>query len=103
MNPPSSQKQPEPQEDYQEKVATSAARKLSARRKKRPGVWFGIGMFGLVGWSIALPTLAAIFLGVWIDHTWPSRISWTLTLIFVGVVLGCLNAWRWIKRENEHH
>ncbi len=58
-------------------------------------------MFGLVGWSVAVPTLIGIALGTWIDRTWPGEVSWTLTLLFVGVVIGCANAWRWIQRESR--
>jgi ATP synthase protein I len=61
-----------------------------------------MGMFGLVGWSVAIPTLAGIALGVWVDTRWPGPYSWTLMLLVIGVGLGCLNAWYWIKRESRH-
>ena len=83
-------------------VEKKTSRKITARRQKYHSVWFGLGMFGLVGWSIAVPALAGIALGLWMDRTWPGHISWTLTLLFVGIVMGCLNAWRWVKRESEH-
>ncbi|MCA9838569.1 MAG: AtpZ/AtpI family protein [Trueperaceae bacterium] len=81
-------------------VGEKAERKLKARRNKR-GLWFGLGMFGLVGWSIAIPTLLGIALGVWIDGRFPSRFSWTLMLLVGGILLGCLNAWHWLKKEGE--
>lgn len=87
--------------DLSESVDKQAKRKLKARQEGEHSVWFGLGMFGLVGWSVAIPTLAGIALGVWIDRRWPGQISWTLTLMFVGVVLGCLNAWRWIGEESR--
>jgi ATP synthase protein I len=83
------------------RVAMEEARKLRARRRREHSIWFGLGTFGMVGWSITIPTLLAIALGVWIDATWPSRFSWTLMLLFVGIVLGCLNAWYWVVRERE--
>lgn len=76
-------------------------RKIKARKEKDRGVWFGFGMFGLVGWSVAVPTLLGIALGVWIDSTYASRYSWTLMFLFVGVVLGCMNAWYWVKKESR--
>lgn len=87
--------------DLSDSVDKQAKRKLKARQDEKHSVWFGLGMFGLVGWSVAIPTLAGIALGVWIDRRWPGQISWTLTLMFVGVVLGCLNAWRWIGEESR--
>lgn len=74
-------------------------RKLKARREEKRSVWFGLGMFGLVGWSVAIPTVLLTGLGVWLDANYPTRFSWTLTLLFAGIVVGCLNAWFWIKRE----
>lgn len=89
-------------DELTDEVGAKEARKIKARGEKDQGVWFGLGMFGLVGWSVAIPTLIAIAIGLWIDKTWPSRFSWTLMLLFVGVVLGCLNAWYWVKRESGH-
>ena len=88
-------------EEFQEKVEAKEERKLSARREERPKVWFGLGMFGLVGWSVAIPTLIGVALGIWIDSTWPSRYSWTLMLLFMGIIVGCLNAWYWVQRESK--
>jgi len=89
-------------DDWSEQVRKQEIRKLRARREGNRSVWFGLGMFGLVGWSVAIPTLIGVALGIWIDRMWPSRISWTLTLLVAGLVLGCLNAWHWVKRESRH-
>jgi len=82
-------------------VQRKAQRKLKARRAADRGAWFWLGMFGLVGWSVAAPTLLGILTGLWLDRTWPGRTSWTLTLLLLGVVLGCANAWYWVKREQR--
>ncbi len=87
--------------DLEEQVAAREERKLKARREQGRSVWFGLGTFGLVGWSVAVPALLGIALGLWIDDRWPSRFSWTLMLMVGGVALGCLNAWRWVRRESE--
>ena len=42
-------------------------------------------MFGLVGWTVAVPALIGVAIGLWIDSTWPSRFSWTLMLLVFGV------------------
>ncbi len=88
------------EEEFPRRVGRKAERRLRARREGT-SVWFWLGMFGLVGWSVAVPTLIGIALGTWIDRTWPGEVSWTLTLLFVGVVIGCANAWRWIQRESR--
>jgi ATP synthase protein I len=91
---------PRPSDKLGEEVARKAARRARARRGGERSIWFGLGMFGLIGWSVAVPTLLGIALGVWMDRRWPGHVSWTLTLLFVGLALGCANAWRWVKRES---
>ncbi len=86
---------------FQKQVEGKVDRKIKARRQKK-SVWFGLGMFGLVGWSVAIPTLLGIAIGVWLDRHAPSRYSWTLMMLVIGVSLGCMNAWYWIKKESRH-
>lgn len=81
-----------------QEAGRKAERKLQARRVGNADLYFWLGMFGLVGWSVALPTLLGLALGLWLDRLWPVRFSWTLTLLVIGVLLGCLNAWHWINR-----
>jgi ATP synthase protein I len=87
--------------DFSDQVHTREKRKLRARKHKKDEFWFGLGMFGMVGWSVAIPTVIGIFVGVWIDITWPSRYSWALMLLVVGLILGCANAWFWVNRERK--
>lgn len=82
-------------------VGARAARKLKARRNPAPGVWFGLGMMGLVGWSVVVPTLLGAALGLWLDKHHPGRHAWTLALLVAGLTLGCLNAWHWVAREDR--
>jgi len=93
---------PSSQQRFSEDVRIREQRKIRSRKEENRNVWFGLGMFGVVGWSVAIPTLIAIFVGVWIDVTWKSPYSWTLMLLFVGIVVGCINAWFWIKREQRN-
>lgn len=92
---------PAPEQALHEEVARRAERRRRAEREGERSVWFSLGMMGLVGWSVAIPTLIGVGLGWWIDSTWPGGVSWTLTLLFVGVAIGCLNAWYWVRQESE--
>ena len=87
--------------DVTEQIGRKAERKLKARGERHGEVWFGFGMFGLVGWSVAVPTVLGIALGLWLDSRLPGTVSWTLTFLFIGIALGCLNAWYWVKRESR--
>lgn len=84
----------------EEAAGRRAARKLRARRRGRPAAWFGLGMFGLVGWSVAVPTLVGIAFGMWLDGRTEGEVSWTLTFLFIGLAVGCLHAWYWLKQES---
>ena len=85
---------------FSQEVGAKAARKLKAERSKQ-GVWFGLGMMGLIGWSVVVPTLLGAALGIWLDNRHPGNLSWTLTLLFIGLVIGCLNAWHWVAKEEK--
>jgi ATP synthase protein I len=84
-----------------ETIARKAKRMEEARRRRRENPWYGLGMFGLVGWSVAVPVVAGIALGRWIDRRWPGDTSWTLTFLIAGSALGALTAWYWIQREGR--
>lgn len=82
-------------------VADKERRKMRARRSRDRGIWYGLGMFGMIGWSIALPTVIGIAVGIWIDRTWHPPYSCTLACLFAGVAIGCAVAWYWIGRETS--
>jgi ATP synthase protein I len=83
------------------KIGAKASRKLKARRNSTQGVWFGLGMMGLIGWSVVVPTLAGAAIGIWLDNRHPGSHSWTLMLLVIGLVIGCLNAWHWVAKEDK--
>ena len=86
---------------FSRQVGAQAARKLKARRNSTRGVWFGLGMSGLIGWSVTVPALMGAALGIWVDKHYPSRFSWTLMLLVIGLIIGCLNAWHWVASEYD--
>lgn len=95
---------------FSREVRAKAARKLKAQRNPTPGVWFGLRMMGLIGWSVVVPTLLGAALGIWLDKHHPGSHSWTLTLLLIGLVIGCVNAWHWVtkadkemREEQENH
>ncbi len=82
-------------------VGAQAERKLHARRHADSQVWFGLGMMGLVGWSVVVPTLLGAALGLWLDRAHPGGRSWTLALLAAGLVAGCAIAWHWVAKEDR--
>lgn len=80
-------------------VGTKQSRMLKARAEK-DSFWSSLGVLGVVGWSVVLPTLLGIALGYFLDRHRPARISWTVTLLFAGLICGCVNAW--IQLRGNH-
>ena len=81
-------------------VGAKAERKIKAR-KSTQGVWFGLGMMGLIGWSVVVPTLLGAALGIWLDKHHPGKHAWTLALLVTGLAIGCINAWHWVVKEDK--
>ena len=100
MNKPTKKNDTE-SKDFVEQLDAKTIRKLRAQRNPTPGVWFGLGMMGLVGWSVAVPTLLGAALGIWLDKHHSSSHSWTLALLVAGIFLGCFNAWHWLAKEHK--
>ena len=87
------------QEQFSDQIGRKEERKIKGRRDRRKSPLFWVGMFGLVGWAVAMPTALGIWLGVKLDQWYPGPPSWTLTGVLVGLGVGCLTAWVWVKRE----
>ena len=87
--------------DFLRNVSSQATRKLKVQRDGKQDVWFGLGMSGLIGWSVAVPTLGGILLGLWLDRRYPGTRSWTLMLLVAGLLMGCANAWHWVAQQDR--
>jgi len=86
--------------EFAERVARTARRRIASRRAGR-SVLSWLGAFGVIGWSVAIPTLIGVAIGIWLDERFPGDPSWTLTLMIVGLASGLLIAWGWIRREGR--
>ncbi len=87
--------------EFSRQVRVKETRKLKIQRKAVQNIWFGFGVFGLIGWSVTIPTLLGIVLGLWLDKNYPGTQVWTLNLMIIGLFLGCLNAWHWVSKEDK--
>jgi ATP synthase protein I len=76
-------------------------RKLKQKQRSKHPILKGLGMFGLIGWTIVAPTLLGTFFGVWLDEKYPSLHSWTLTFLITGLFLGCAGAWYILSKEKN--
>lgn len=82
-------------------IGKKANRKLKAQRKSSVGIWFGLGLMGIIGWSVVVPTLLGTALGLWLDKHYPGQHAWTLALLMAGLITGCWIAWFWLDKESR--
>tara|TARA_R110002111_G_scaffold52586_14_gene91700 strand:- start:6737 stop:7039 length:303 start_codon:yes stop_codon:yes gene_type:complete len=86
-----------------EDIRRSAERMKRARDEPGVSPLRGLGAFGIIGWSIAVPTVGGAFLGLWLNDVAPQNFSWPIALILGGVVVGGIIAWSWIEKEGPDH
>ncbi|CAN5307505.1 AtpZ/AtpI family protein [soil metagenome] len=82
-------------------VGAKASRIIKARHNSSQEVWFGLGMTGLIGWSVVTPTLLGVAFGIWLDSRYPGTHSWTLALLVAGLCVGCFTAWQWVDQQDQ--
>ena len=85
---------------FEKVVGDKEERKLQAQREKK-SVWAGLGLFGMVGWSITVPAIGGAAFGIWLDKQYKQTFSWTLSLLLAGLMLGLFIAWNWVQKENK--
>jgi ATP synthase protein I len=83
-----------------EDIRRRAERMQRARDTPGSSPLRGFGVFGIVGWSIAVPTVGGAFLGLWLNRVAPQDFSWPIALILGGAVVGGMIAWNWISKES---
>jgi len=82
-------------------VLRKSVRRERARRRGDESIWAWLGTFGLVGWTVMVPTLLGLAFGAFLDGRIDSTVSFTITFLIVGVAVGASMAWYWIRRESE--
>lgn len=86
---------------FQEEVASRGARLQRHRERGHRGIWLGLATFGMVGWSIAIPALLGIAIGLWLDNQLGSGRRYTLSFFMAGLAFGMVNVWRWINEYRD--
>lgn len=82
-------------------ILRKSLRHERARSRRKQSAWSFLGSFGLIGWSVTVPTLAGLALGLYLDDVTNSETSFTITFLVVGVAVGCVVAWYWITEESR--
>ncbi|MHC5068052.1 MAG: AtpZ/AtpI family protein [Planctomycetota bacterium] len=82
-------------------VARRQRRAARAAARRQHELWYGFGMFGIIGWAVCVPMVVLVFAGVYLDRQHPASFSWTVTGLVAGLALGCANAWWWVSRQRR--
>ncbi len=85
--------EPETDDGLDEAVKTQRERRALWEREGERSMAANFAMIGALGWTIVTPTLAGVFAGRWIDHRFAMGIFWTLSLMVLGLTIGCVLAW----------
>lgn len=83
-------------------IRRRAERMQQTRNEPKYSPLNGLGVFGVIGWSVALPTVAGAFLGMWLNRVAPQSFSWPMALILGGAVIGAMVAWSWIDKSRDN-
>ncbi len=89
-----------PEKELIDQISSDVKKKMKSQNKGKE-IMFGLGTFGIVGWSVSIPILLGIALGAYFDRKFHADFSWTLTLMFIGLITGCINAWYWVKKKSN--
>lgn len=74
----------------------SSVRNYKTSKKRRKEFWKYLTRVTVIGWLFVIPVVAGAYLGRYLDRRFASNISWTITLIIIGVAVGLYNAWHFI-------
>lgn len=74
------------------------ARRMRKAEKDQPTLLAQTVYIGTLGLVFTLPVVAGAYLGLWLDDLCTGySMSWTLSLIVLGVIVGAVNAYFFVK------
>lgn len=74
-----------------------AERHRAAQAEGEPSVARRLAQIGVLGWMVVTPAVLGLFLGRWLDARFGSGIFCTAPLLLIGLGIGCVSAWKWMK------
>jgi ATP synthase protein I len=87
--------------DQQQKLRNQVeqqARRIKKAEQDRPNLIGQTIYLGTLGLMFVLPVIGGAYLGSWLDSMAPGySISWTVSLILLGVVIGMFNVYYFIR------
>ncbi|MGD2119466.1 MAG: AtpZ/AtpI family protein [Chromatiales bacterium] len=91
-----------PQRKDLSKQVERQVKRMQKAERERPNLLSETVYLGTLGLLFVLPVLGGLYLGLWLDerlNTFSSH--WTVSLLLLGVMLGALNVYLFIKGNNN--
>lgn len=75
-----------------------AAGRIDRAERERPTLLAQTAVIGVLGLLFVLPVIGGAYLGHWIDDQAAGySLRWTLSLIFLGVMVGAVNVYFFVR------
>jgi len=90
----------EPQDDKQrlQRSIDEQVRRLQKAERERPTLLAQTTYIGTLGLLLVLPVIGGAYLGRWLDGLMAGySLRWTLSLIFLGLVVGGVNVYLYVR------
>jgi ATP synthase protein I len=85
-------------DDELRKKIERQARRMRQAERERPTLLAHTVYIGTLGLLLVLPVVAGAYLGLWLDEALAGYSQrWTISLLLVGVVVGAINVYLFIR------
>jgi ATP synthase protein I len=80
-------------------VRRARERREHAREEGERTLAQNLMWMGTLGWLIVGPMVGAMFAGRWLDHRLGTGVTFASAFCILGLVIGCVLAWRKVQRR----
>jgi len=82
------------------KLVESQSKRMEKAKQERQSVAAQTIYLGVLGFLLVLPIIVGAFLGRWLDERMSGySLRWTLSLIILGVAVGAVNVYLFIREK----
>lgn len=93
-------KPPEEDKAQLQRRVDEQVERLRQAERDRPTLLAQTTYIGTLGLLLVLPVIAGAYLGRWLDGMMAGySLRWTLSLIFLGLVVGCVNVYLFVRER----
>jgi|TARA_R110002096_G_scaffold43552_4_gene117674 ATP synthase protein I len=87
-------------QDEVSKKVEQQVRRMKKAMRERPTLMSQTVFIGVLGLLLVLPIIAGAYIGHWVDQQITAYSSrWTVSLILVGLFIGIMNVYLYIKED----